>query len=290
MRPVVSIFSLNGETGDQLEILDEWKQWQTSQALSPRTINDRRDVMLHLHHLSGQTPLLEIEAQHIIDYCARPHLSATSKASYHATIRAFYKWAVRTGKLEENPVDGTPVPKRPKGVPRPVQTAHVAALIRSVNRKRTRAMVILAVYAGLRVHEVAKFRGEDIDRIGRSITVTGKGGKTALLPAHDVIMDLAEDFPRRGHWFPAYGTQTDAPHIGAKAVSRAIRDAMRRAGFEGKPHQLRHYYATELLDQGVDVRIVKDLMRHESLATTEIYTKVSLKRMREGIDRLPLAA
>lgn len=290
MRPVVSIFSLKGETGDTTLILDEWKRWQTSQALSERTIHDRRDVMLHLHHYSGQTPLLEITPAHIIDYCARPHLSSTSKASYHATIRAFFKWAVKTGRLESNPADETPVPKRPKGAPRPVQTAHISALIRAANRKRTHAMIILAVYAGLRVHEVAKFRGEDIDRIGRSITVTGKGGKTALLPAHDVIMELAETMPRRGYWFPAYATQTGAPHIGAKAVSRAIRDTMRRAGFDGKPHQLRHYYATELLDQGVDVRIVKDLMRHESLATTEIYTKVSLKRMREGIDRLPLAA
>lgn len=289
MRPVVSLFPLKGEIGDTLHVLDEWQRWQVAQGLSQRTIKERRIVILHLSELS-KTAALEVTPDNIIDYLGRAHLSQSSKASYHATIRAFYKWAVLTGRIDTDPSASTPRPRRPKGVPRPVRTAHVSALLAVANRRRTRAMIILAAYAGLRVHEVAKFRGEDLDTIGEIITVTGKGGKTAMIPAHPAILDLAKTMPRRGHWFPAYGTQTDAPHIGAKAVSRAIRDAMRRAGFEGKPHQLRHYYATELLDQGVDVRIVKDLMRHESLATTEIYTKVSLKRMREGIDRLPLAA
>lgn len=266
-----------------------WGRWQRAQSLAPRTIKDRKDVMTHLSRHAG-TPLLGITPDHIIDYLDRPGLSASSKASYHASIRAFYKWAVKTGQLEENPVNATPTPKRPKGVPRPVQTAHISALLAVANRKRTRAMIILAAYAGMRVHEVAKFRGEDLDHIGRVLTITGKGGKTAMVPAHEVIMELAADFPRRGYWFPAYGAQTDAEHIHSTQVSRAIGNAMRRAGFEGKAHQLRHWYASTLLDEGVDVRVVKEMMRHESLATTEIYTRVSMKRMFEGITVLPVAA
>lgn len=269
--------------------LDEWEAWQVAQGLASRTIKDRRITILHLAELS-QTHALLIEPHHIIGYLARPTLSNASRASYHASIRAFYAWALRTGRIDADPTDQTPRPRRPKGVPRPVQTAHVAALLKAVTRKRTRAMVTLAAYAGLRVHEIAKFRGEDLDRIGGIITVTGKGGKTAMIPAHPAIIELAAEFPKRGYWFPAYGHQTDRPHITGAAVGRAIGNAMKRAGFDGKAHQLRHWYASTLLDEGVDVRIVKDLMRHESLATTEIYTQVSLKHMREGMARLPMAA
>ena len=269
-----------------MELLENWRSWQEAQGLSDRTITERAATMRHLAHRAG-VGLLEIEPEHIIDYCSRPRLAAASRASYHASIRAFFAWATRTGRLATDPSHETPRPKRPRTQPRPVQTEHISALLRTVNRRRTRMMILLATYAGLRVHEIAKFHGEDLDRVGRVITVTGKGGKTALIPAHDVIVNAAVDFPLWEHWFPAYN---GAEHIGAHAVSDAIRRAMRRAGFSGKPHQLRHYYATELLDQGVDVRVVRDLLRHESIATTESYTRVSLKQMIAGIEALPLAA
>lgn len=151
-------------------------------------------------------------------------------------------------------------------------------------------MIVLAAYAGLRVHEIAKFRGEDLDAIGQVITVTGKGGKTAMIPAHPIILELAQTMPKYGYWFPAYSTQTMAQCITSTQVSRVIGNAMKRAGFAGKAHQLRHWYASTLLDEGVDVRVVKEMMRHESLASTEIYTRVSMKKMFEGIAALPLAA
>lgn len=288
MRPIVSLFAQSRETGDTLQTLEAWKRWQTAQGLSTRTIKDRRDVLSHLATLS-RASLLDVTPDHIIDYVGRDNLSQSSRASYHASIRAFYKWATLTGLTVENPATATPSPRRPKGTPRPIQTAHLSELLRVVNRKRTRAMIVLAAYAGLRVHEVAKFRGEDIDRIGGIITVTGKGGKTAMIPAHSEILALAETMPRRGYWFPAYGTQTDKAHIGSTGVSRVIRYAMERAGFDGKAHQLRHYYATELLDQGADIRVVKELMRHESIASTEIYTRVSMPKMRAALDLLQAA-
>lgn len=267
-------------------LLDEWRDWQKAQGLSERTMTERAATIRHLASHTGVPPS-DVTPAHIIAYCGRDDITPTTRATYHATIRAFYKWAVKAGHVEADPTEHTPRPKRPKGQPRPVQTAHVSALLTVVNRRRTRAMITLAAYAGLRVHEVAKFHGEDLDRISWTITVTGKGGKTAMIPAHQAIVELAATMPRRGPWFPAY---TTTGTITPSAVSKAIRDTMRRAGFEGKPHQLRHYYATELLENGVDIRIVKDLMRHESIATTEIYTKVSIRQMRSGLDLLPMVA
>ena len=233
----------------------------------------------------ANTTLEEITPDHIISFCARPHLSQSSRASYHASIRAFYKWAVRAEKLATDPTVMTPVPKRPKGQPRPIHTTHVDTMLATATRKRAKAMIILAAYAGLRIHEVAKFHSNDLDQYSGIITVTGKGGKTAMIPAHDRILELAKTMPA-GYWFPSYDHLTNRPHVAPKAVGDVIRRAMRRAGVIAKPHQLRHWYATELLEKGVDVRIVKDLMRHESLATTEIYTRVSMSQMRDGLLRL----
>lgn len=285
MRAVAPLIPVT-DMVDTMHNLDHWATWQRAQSLSERTIKDRRDVLTHLA-AHASTTLLDITPEHIINYLSRPTLSPASKASYHASIRAFYKWACQTGRLTTNPCDKTPTPKRPKGVPRPVEPAHLSALLKVANRRRTKAMIILAAYGGMRVHEIAKFHGHDIDRVSDAITITGKGGKTALIPAHPVIMDTARNFPPDNYWFPAYN---GAPHIHSTQVSRAIKNAMHRAGFTGKAHQLRHYYASELLDNGVDIRVVKELMRHESIATTELYTRVSMKRMREGIAALPQVA
>jgi integrase/recombinase XerD len=152
-------------------------------------------------------------------------------------------------------------------------------------------MILLATLAGLRVHEIAKFSGEDIDWETMAMIVTGKGGKTAYLPVHPLIAQDACRFPREGAWFPAYGREGPiTPH----AVSKAIKSCMDRAGVRGKPHQLRHYYGTALLRNGANLRVVQELMRHGSIATTQIYTEVTTSEMRAAVNALlpnpPIAA
>lgn len=140
------------------------------------------------------------------------------------------------------------------------------------------------------MHEIAKIRGEDIDPYTHVLTVIGKGGKVAQIPLHEILVEEARHYPREGFWFPAYRAQTTASHVHAHAVSAAIGHAMTRAGFRGKPHQLRHFYGTELVRAGVHMRVVQSLMRHESSATTAIYTEVDFTQLQDGIALLKLAA
>lgn len=282
MRPIVS---LSQHRHQREHMLTHWRAWQQAQGLSERTITEREYTLKHLA-THAETPLDRITPDHIIAYCGRPALSQSARATYHATFRAFYKWAHQTKRTKTDPTQNTPRPKRTKGTPRPYPSQRITTLINTANRRRTKAMIILATYAGLRAHEIAKFHSNDIDTTQHTITVTGKGGKTSLIPAHQLVVDLANTMPA-GYWFPAYN---GSPHIGAKAVSTAIKNAMKRAGFTGKAHQLRHYYASELLDNGVDIRVVKELMRHESIATTEIYTRVNMRHMRDGLSVLKSAA
>lgn len=269
------------------EILATWRLWQESESLSERTISERAVVIRHMIRYTGADPL-HFTPTDIIKYTARQDISAASRGTYHASVRAYCAWLVRAELRDDDPSLKTRRPKRPKGQPRPIQDAQLGDLLARVNRHRTRMYVLLATLAGLRVHEIAKFKGEDIDRINGIITVTGKGGKTAMIPAHQLIVDEAATFPSEGLWFPAYAKESDRDSVRPSAVSYAIMRTMRRAGIRGKAHQLRHWYATTLLHEGVDLRIVQTLMRHESPATTAIYTLIDIDQQRAGIDRLAL--
>jgi Site-specific recombinase XerD len=250
-------------------ILEEWATWQTAQGLSERTITERIGTVRALFFVTGTTPHT-LDARAIVRYCARPHLSASSKASYHASIRAFCAWMQRAKVRHDNPSDDTPRPKRPRSKPRALSSEHVAATYAAANRTRTRIYIMLAVLAGLRVHEIAKIHGRDFDLELGALIVTGKGSATEILPLHDDLAAVAARMPRAGYWFPPYAGHGE--HVTRAAVYAAIKGAMNRAGIDATPHQLRHSYGTQLLRRGANLRTVQKLMRHQNVATTQLYT------------------
>jgi site-specific recombinase XerD len=268
--------------------LGRWTLWMHAQGLSERTIGERIGTIRGLLEYAHAGPL-ELAPEDIQTFLARK-LSPATRATYHASIRAFCAWMQRTRERDDNPADQTPRPRRPKSRPRPIASTQLDALLEAANRRRTRTYILLAAFAGLRVHEIAKIHGRDIDPYTGVLTVTGKGGKTAQVPLHDELLAEATHYPSDAYWFPAYSQNTKTPHVTSTAVSQAISGAMTRAGFQGKPHQLRHYYGTELVRAGVNLRIVQTLMRHESPATTAIYTEVDIDQLRDGIAALRRAA
>lgn len=271
-----------------MHTLDQWRLWMQSQGLSNRTVTERLATVRHLLAYTEAQPL-DLTPADIQTYLARS-MSPASRATYHATIRAFCAWMQRTDLRTDNPADRTPRPKRPKSAPRPVESSQLAALITAANRRRTLTYILLGAMAGLRVHEIAKIRGEDIDPYTGILTVVGKGGKISQIPLHERILEELVHYPQQGFWFPTYKPDSKTAHVASHAVSAAISGAMLRAGFAGKPHQLRHFYGTELVRAGVNLRIVQTLMRHESPATTAIYTRVDVDQMRQGIAELKLPA
>lgn len=264
-------------------LLQTWRGWQVAQGLSTRTWKERDATMRHLFQTTGATPRT-LAPFHIIMYCGRPDLSDASRASYHATIRAFCIWMVRARVRPDDPTHETPRPKRPRSKPRPLSFEAVTAIHAAANRARTRAYILLAVLQGMRIHEVAKIRGEDIDLDRGTLYIDGKGGAREIVPLHDDVRALALTMPRVGYWFPAY---TVEGCVGRKAVYAAIKGAMTRAGYgHSKPHQLRHSYGTELLARGADLRVVQELMRHADVSTTQLYTDIHWDAKVEAVGRL----
>ena len=215
-------------------------------------------------------------------FLANAAWSKSTRATYHGAIRAWCLWLVRTGRRQDDPTLIATTPKVPKGRPRPVADEHLTVLLSTRMSGRTRAMILLGAYAGLRVSEIAAIRGEHLDLITSTIAITVKGEKTRYIPLHPILQRLAVEMPERNWWFPSYVGNHEygagGPVLG-NSVSAGISKTMDRAGVPGKPHSLRHWFGSTLKDAGVDSLVIKELMGHESLATTAIYVQCTAVRL-----------
>lgn len=287
--------SQSGNTGPALTVVgddapmsplhvDQFELWQAARRLSPNTIRERRRV---LHQLHRETRVQPAHAQ-AIDLtrwiASHTNWSDSTVANYCGYLSSWYKWLIMQDLRVDNPMIKVGVPKSPQRLPRPVSQRDVQKLLAAPTRMSTHGMILLAALQGLRVHEIAKLRGEDIDLDRQILRVKGKGKKVAELPLHPLVADWSRRMPPRGWWFPSRQYPTEP--VQAKSVSRTISDQMRRAGVAGTPHQLRHFFATQLLAGGADIYTVRDLLRHQNVATTAIYAELPDEVRRSAIDRL----
>lgn len=266
-------------------LLEEWTVWQQSGRRAPRTIEERRRVITQYLTQAGVEPL-SAQAMDIARWIAsHPEWSQSTAATYYSYLMSWHKWLVMMGYRSENPMFKLQTPRRPERCPRPVADTDLIRLLELRTHPRTRVMILLAALAGLRVAEIAAVRGEDIDLDAGRIHVIGKGNKRAWIPLHPILAEVAQSMPRRGWWFPG-NRRREGLSIRSKSVSDIIAAAMRRAGVQGTPHSLRHWYATTLLSEGADLRTVQELMRHSSVQTTQVYTQVPDARRCEAVGRL----
>lgn len=265
--------------------VERWGREMRALQRSPRTIEERTRTVYRFAAKAGVDPL-DLTAEDILTVLDDLHVSPSTVASYLGALRAWFRWCERAELRDGDPTLRVGSPRVAAREPRPISEAHAGVLSRDTTmRPATRAKVVLGMYAGLRVSEIAKVKGQDVDLIGGTLTIHGKGGKRAVLPLHPLVADLALSMPRRGWWFPSPANMSRP--IGRTSCSDGIRRAMHRLGVPGSGHQLRHWHASALLAAGVDVRVVQTLMRHASLATTAVYTRVDPAMQRAALDRLP---
>lgn len=267
-------------------LIDAWTLTMQAQGLSQATITERTRLIRQLARTTGTDPAAL--TPHTLTVFLAAIDSPVTADAYYSIARAWCSWLVRAGHRDDDPTMRVPRPRVPPARPRPITRPQLDTLLATPLRQDTRTKILLAAYAGLRIHEIAKIRGEDIDPAGGTLTVTGKGGRTDLLPAHPVILTQAASYPRRGLWFPS--PTRPGQHVTAQTVGTVIARALRRAGIDATAHQLRHFFATSLLEAGVDSRIVQTLMRHASLATTGRYLGVTLTQQRAALNSLTIVA
>jgi integrase/recombinase XerD len=208
-------------------------------------------------------------------------------------MQSFFRWMKKTHRRKSNPAKGLEKVKVARRKPRPLRLDQIEAVLESGVYSRTRDIITIAAYTGLRLGEVVKIRGEDVDLMGMQIRSTRKGGLDHRIAIPTQLQDLAHRYPRQGWWFPSPHRNRAFPegggHILMKSASDRISKAIRSAGIPDRritAHSLRHWLATDLLRSGVPVRHVQEILGHASLATTQMYMDVNDDEIRDGMNRV----
>lgn len=232
-----------------------------------------------------------------VAFLAEMRYARRSVARKASTIRSFLRWAVAHDYLAADPSDDLAVPKLDRPLPKVMKPAHAAQLCEtppadSPLGMRDRAVLELLYGSGLRVAELCAIDLHDLDLAHGRLRVTGKGRKerrvpigdaarralqTYLASARTTLVEKRPDGPDRFALF----LNTRGNRLGVRGVRQLMTTYAAAAGLPPvSPHGLRHSFATHLLDGGADLRAVQELLGHENLATTQIYTHVSTERLR----------
>jgi len=263
-------------------------------------LRDLNKVMEHFELLSLSP--LQLKLFHLEKYLRDLHhdtgLSSRSQARLISSLKAFYKYLILEDYLEENPAELLEGPKLEKKLPEYLEEAEIAAMIDGIDRSKPEGMRNVAIFetlyaCGLRVSELVSLRLSDLFFKEELIRVVGKGNKERLVPINPLAQRMINIYRHeiRNH-LPIQKGAEDILFLNRRGgkLSRAmifhlVKDAAASAGIRKKisPHTFRHSFATHLVKHGADLRAVQEMLGHESITTTEIYTHLSQEQLRDTI-------
>jgi integrase/recombinase XerC len=266
------------------------EQLAQAPALAPKAMEER---------------ILAATAMEVRSYLVVLRNSGYSKATVArklAALRSFYKYLVRIGRLEASPLAVIRTPRQDRRLPKCLDVQQVTALLEApddatILGARDRAILETIYSSGLRIGELVALNAEDLDEFSEALRIRGKGKKERLVPlgakaleaiAHYLHLRDGSTARPRGALF----TNKSGRRLSDRSIRRKLVRYLQIAGIDGhvSPHTLRHSFATHMLNAGADLRSVQEILGHESLSTTQIYTHLTTRRLKEVYDRThPLA-
>lgn len=223
--------------------------------------------------------------------------AASTVARHLSALRGLYRWMLREGLCSSASVSVVCGPRLPKTLPRTMSDAEAEALIGSCGGGepadlRDRALIELLYATGARISEAAGLGLGDLDFSRRQVTLFGKGSRERIEPLYDRAVAALRAYLERGRPelvraerpTDAVFVSTRGNPMSADALRTRFELRVRAAGLDGDltPHAMRHTFATELLSGGADLRSVQELLGHASLSTTQIYTHLSVERLKQA--------
>ena len=224
----------------------------------------------------------------------RSGLSAASIKLIVVALKIFFRFLAAKAQIERNPAEALPLPRIERYLPETLNELQVEQLIENVDSNsplglRDRAILELLYASGLRISELAKARLEDFDAGERILRVTGKGSKTRLVPvgrkANEALAAyLSIERPKLVG--KRSGSEIFLSRRGGKLTTariwQIVKTTGRRSGLGRNiyPHLLRHSFATHLLSNGADLRIIQEMLGHADISTTQVYTHVDQQRLK----------
>jgi site-specific recombinase XerD len=276
----------------------------TEKSASPRTLANYRDALAAYQKWRGDgfTGWRAAVGDDFRDYLFALMKQGFKRATIRlrfAALRSFYKFLVLRRGLARSPVAEVQLPKPERGLPVVLTLAQIDELLAmplrlEVDAKsppwlglRDAAILELFYSCGLRISELLSLEVRDVDFIGETVKVTGKGSKQRIVPVGGPAVSAIQRYRQAA-------AVTSGPlflskrrtRITQQAVDQLLKKYLKHSSipFAISPHKLRHSFATHLLDAGADLRSVQALLGHASLSTTQIYTHVTKERLRQAYD------
>lgn len=263
----------------------------------------RRDVLKFKQFLEAEvadTGPLQVQHVHIQQYLiwlGKQRSSATSQARYLSGIKAFYKFLLLENALDHDPTELVEAPSTARKLPQVLSTQEIDRMVAAIDLSqpmgnRNKAMVEVLYGCGLRVSELVGLSLEDLHPNEGFIRVIGKGNKERLVPFAPFTQQVLNYYIEHERPHSASSAETHRIFLNkrGKPLSRVmvflvVKDLAEKAGIEKEisPHTFRHSFATHLVEGGADLRAVQEMLGHESILTTEIYTHLQTDYMRSTL-------
>lgn len=244
--------------------------------------------------------IIKLDRNNIQDFLYQLDLSSRSKAHYLTVINSFYKYLVNDNVIDKSPAEGIKMPKMPKTLPEYLSLEEVDKLLDIKLIKphdyRNKAMLEVLYATGIRISELVNLKLFQIDFLDSEIRIMGKGKKERITPLNDMAIKYLKLYINDYRSFLLKEKQSEyvfINNLGNNISRQGFYKILKKLAKEGgvtkniSPHILRHSFATHMLNNGADLRIIQEILGHENLSTTEIYAKVHNKKIKEDYSNHP---
>lgn len=279
-----------------IQILAEYLEYlEIEKGLSVNTIDAyRRDLSAFIEFCAslGVEELSQIQRSHlnsyILDLREKKYLPPSVMRKI-ASLRGFFKWLCASEICAQNPTLTLEQPKIPRKLPKVMTISEIENILREDLTKIQRLIVELLYGCGLRVSELVGLKTNSVDINANYLKCSGKGSKERLVPLGSKAKEALNNyFTQRDFLIKKYNLDTknllildSGRFLNRQDVYNFIHEQGKKIHKNISPHTLRHSFATHLLENGADLRIVQELLGHSDVSTTQLYTHISKKRLKE---------
>jgi len=221
-------------------------------------------------------------------FLAKKEISPTSITRKIASLKGFFRFLSSKRYIKDNPAISIVSPKLPKKLPKVLTIAEIDKILKNNLNTKERAIIELLYSAGIRVSELVNLDIKNLDLSQKSIKVFGKGSKERLVPINKKCADIINKYLKERNLIALkYNSknnlflENNGKPITRQKVYKIIKQQGELISKHISPHTMRHSFATHLLENGADLRVVQELLGHASIVTTQLYTHISKKALRD---------
>lgn len=273
------------------QIIGEYLEYlELEKGLSQNTLEAyRRDLSEFSQGVEDITKVDRMSINMFIRKLRENKLAPSSIIRKIASLRGFFKWASSAGIIDKNPASTLEQPKVPQHLPKVVSIKEIEEMLHNNLTPLEHVIMELLYSCGLRVSELVNLKTNDIDLSSKYVRCFGKGSKERIIPIGEIAKKAVTEYmPERDFLVKKYNLNTKLLLIQNSGRLITRQDVYTFIHAQGKlihknisPHTLRHSFATHLLENGADLRVVQELLGHSDVSTTQLYTHISKKRLKD---------